>query len=364
MGAVTALGLGVEALWTGALAGRVALAPTALLPERPELPLGAVALEVEAPRRALTLARRAVDEAIESAGWTPALLRAEDTALIVSTTKGNIAAGQHHLEGRLEGGLARFGLPMLASELAASLGCRGLVQTLSLACASGTSALGCALHLLRRGRAARVLVVGVEALCEFIVRGFASLRALDAEAARPFDAERGGLSVGEGAAAITLERGEGVRLVGFGDSNDANHITGPSRDGSGLSLALERALADAGLPVERVGAVSAHGTATRYNDAMEGKAWARLLGAHRAPVHGVKGAIGHTMGAAGLIEAILAARGLQTGAWPPIAGLRTPDPQIDLALQRAGPVPLLGDCVMSSSSGFAGVNSAVVLCAS
>lgn len=352
IGAVSAFGLGSERLWEGALANRVALRRG---PYGAAF-VGVAPLAAEGGGRALGLARAAVADTLD-APLDP------DTALVVATTKGGVRHGQRYLDGAAPAeALHELPLHRVAHHLAREHALRGPVRTISLACASGTSALGHALGLIRRGRARRVLVVGVDALCEFIVRGFESLRALASdEPARPFDATRCGLSVGEGAAAMLLEAGDGpalARLAGYGASNDANHITGPSRDGAGLARALHAALFDADIGPDAVDLISAHGTGTRYNDAMEGLAYRGI----RAPVHGLKGAIGHTMGAAGLLEAVLCVEGLCAGLWPPIAGLETPDPEIDLDLVVGAPRSVDATWVLSSSSGFSGINAAVVLC--
>ncbi len=359
IGAVSALGVGSDALWSGALEGRVGIVERAygdLVAY-----VGGAPVESAPGERAWRLARLATGEALAQAGGADS-----EMALVVATTKAAIERGQRYLEGDAPAqALYEMPLHRMATRLARELGLRGPVRTVSVACASGTTALGHAMRLIRRGRARRVLVVGADALCGFIVRGFASLRALADAPARPFDADRTGLSVGEGAAALVVEAGDGpalARIAGYGGSNDANHITGTSRDGSGLARALRLALADAGIDGAQVDLVSAHGTGTRFNDAMEGKGYRSVLGGNRAAVHGMKGATGHAMGAAGLLEAVLCVRGLQAGLWPPVAGLQTPDPEIDLDPVCGAPRPVDARWALSSSSGFSGINSAVVLC--
>lgn len=359
----------MKALWEGALSGRVVVGPSRRLRlgDLAGVPVG----EVEADAgsgvdRAWWMASVAAGEALRDAGWSTGDLPRPDTALLVATTKGSLLAGQHVMEGRAPPGTLRdFPLFALAARLAGSLGVTGVVQTISVSCASGTTALGHALRLIRRKRASRVLVVGVDALSEFVVRGFFTLRALAPDRARPFDVRRTGLLVGEGAAALAIEGGEGgarALLCGYGGSNDAVHITGPARDGAGLERAVRAALADAGRSAEEIDAVSAHGTGTPYNDAMEGRAFAAITGGRPVPVHGIKGAIGHTMGAAGAIEAVVCARGIEAGLWPPTAALETLDPAIPLDVVHGEPRAVQARLVLSSSSGFSGINSAVVLC--
>ncbi|MCB9727713.1 MAG: beta-ketoacyl-[acyl-carrier-protein] synthase family protein [Deltaproteobacteria bacterium] len=369
LGAVTAWGLGVEATFAGALEGRIATGPSEALdlPELRAMHVGE-ALPRTAPGedRAARLARLAVTEALADGGWDGARVRDPGTALLVATTKAGIGVGQHVLEGKAPADrLAAYPLAALGAELADELGVCGPVATISVACASGTAVLGHGLRLLRQGRARRVIVLGVDALSEFIALGFASLRATARGPARPFDVNRTGLVAGEGAAAVLLEGGEGparARVVGYGGANDAVHVTGPAKDGRGLARALRMALRTAGMGPEQVDAVSAHGTATRYNDQMEGVAYRSVFGERPPPVHSLKGGIGHTMGAAGVVEAVVATRGLETGLWAPTAGFLEGDPELGLDIVHAEPRELPLACVVSSSSGFSGINAAVVLC--
>jgi 3-oxoacyl-(acyl-carrier-protein) synthase len=183
---------------------------------------------------------------------------------------------------------------------------------------------------------------------------------------RPFDAARDGLSVGEGAAAVLLTSDAGsVRsapwaLQGWGSSNDANHITGPSRDGSGLALAMRRALHTAGVAPGQIEYLSAHGTGTVYNDAMEAKAFAAVFGSDSPPVSSVKGYIGHTMGAAGLVEAVLCTHVIAQGLIPATLGLE--DVGVDEPLRLLSRhLDARVDRALSVNSGFGGVNAAVVI---
>lgn len=363
LGSICALGDGVEVLWQGAVTGATALAPPRhlRLDDLPAVLVGE-AMDPTAPEvdRAFLLAERATFGALKGRVLDPA------TALVVASTKGGVGLAQAWLEDRASSAVLRAApLWHLGARLAEQLGLRGPVCTISVACASGTAALGHGHRLLESGRAPAALVVGVDGASEFIVRGFASLRALSKGPARPFDGSRSGLCVGEGAGAVLLEAGAGAaraHVLGYGASNDANHITGPARDGAGLQRAVRQSLDSAALDLGAVDAVSAHGTATRFNDAMEGVAFSTLFGERTVPVHSIKGAIGHSLGAAGLVEAVLCVRGLEAGAWPPVAGLRTLDPDIPLDVVQGAPRE--GDLrvVVSTSSGFSGINSAVVLC--
>ncbi len=359
VGAITALGQ-EQQTFDAILEGRTGIAPPVSLdlPDLPDVVVAEVDSAAEAPQgaplRALSLARRTARRAIDEAGWTTA-----PDALIVASTKGGIALAQGVMERRIAAAaLADFPLFAPAARLAAELSVTGVVQTVSLACASGTAAIGHAKRLIDARRADRVLVVGVDALCEFIVRGFAGLRALGHGPARPFDAGRTGLTVGEGAAALALQRDQGgLAVLGYGGTNDANHITGPDPQGRGLAAAIDRALA--GTPPEEIVAASLHGTGTPYNDAMEGQALTRVF--ERAPPsHSLKGALGHTLGAAGVVEAVVAVLAHRRGVWPPTVGCRTPDPEIPITTTLA-PTPLSPGPILSTSAGFSGVNAAVVI---
>src|SRR5947208_2507181 len=202
-----------------------------------------------------------------------------------------------------------------------------------LSCASGTHEFALAAGWVRQGRADVVLAGGTDFLCRFVVAGFNCLRAT-AERARPFDVTRRGLVLGEGAAIVVVEeaghaarRGARLlaRLAGVGCAADATHMTAPDREGGGATRALLAALDDAGLSPAAVDFVSAHGTGTPYNDAMEAVALARVFGAGRVPVNSIKGAIGHTLGAAGALEAVLCVETLARGIIPPTAALEPAD---------------------------------------
>jgi 3-oxoacyl-[acyl-carrier-protein] synthase II len=242
----------------------------------------------------------------------------------------------------------------------------------SAACASSNVAIGVGLEWLRSGLCDVVLCGGVDALHEFVIAGFASLRAQSPSPCRPFDAERSGLNLGEGAAFLVLElesqaraRGQRIRahLAGAGLSCDANHMTGPDRQGRGAARAMQAALVDADLTAADIDFVSAHGTATLFNDQMEGLALASLFGARLAdvPVNSIKGSIGHTLGAAGALEAVMAVRVLEEQCIPPTAGLERRDEKIRLDVVAGAPRAARVRTVLSTSSGFGGLNAAIVL---
>jgi 3-oxoacyl-[acyl-carrier-protein] synthase II len=237
------------------------------------------------------------------------------------------------------------------------------------ACASSSAAVAQGAAMIRDGDRDCVLVVASDNVSEFVAAGFSSLMALDRDMARPFDKNRRGMSLGE-AAAFTLlmsdvrasREGRPVHaeIAGWGLSSDANHITGPSRDGSGLALALRKALRSAALPAEEVGSISAHGTGTEYNDSMEMKAFRSVFTGRTLPTYSLKGGIGHTMGTAGLVDIIVAIETLREKAVPPTVNLRDAS---DEARGWASPEPRACESAVtvSTNSGFGGVNCAVVL---
>jgi 3-oxoacyl-[acyl-carrier-protein] synthase II len=396
LGAVSGFGIGVEPLWAGLLAGERALLPRRDGAEHgiAGLPLSLVALPGpdgtapglataqvlwdEAPR-ATQMIQLAGDEAMRAAGLidkglTPSTSGPLRLGICLGTTHGEKApwlASQRRKNPF--NAAAELGVAQPAYELARRYQAEK-VQVLCAACASGNVALACALGWIRSGRCDVVLCGGGDALHDFVLRGFQCLRALSPQPCMPFDANRSGLSLGEGAAFVVIEslaqarrRGQPVLalLRGSGQSCDANHMTGPDRKGRGAARAMLAALADAALAPSDIDFVSAHGTATPFNDQMEGQAIAATFGEHaaRLPVHSIKGAIGHSMGAAAAIEAVVAVRALQAQCVPGTTGLSLPDPAIPLQLLPPGQHALRLRHVISTASGFGGLNAAVILSA-
>jgi 3-oxoacyl-(acyl-carrier-protein) synthase len=362
IGAVTAFGPGVPALREGAWGGASAIAPVTLFDvSRFVAKTGAEVRVVPA------------DPAGETADRTERLaLAAAAEAMGPLATLGpraGVAVGT-----TLAGREARVAPGALAALLARRHGARGPVASVSTACASGTAAIGLAAAWIREGRAVRVLAGGADALSPFVFSGFDALRALSPAAARPFDAGRDGLTLGEGAAFLLLEdedeairRGARVlaRVTGYGSAADAFHMTRPDPAGAGLARAAAAALADAGRTAADVGFVSAHGTGTVFNDAMEEAALAHVLGpgAGSVPVHGFKGAIGHTLGAAGALEAVLCVLVLGAEDVPPTAGHRAARPGSPLFVVSGAPhrPARRVDVVLSTSAAFSGTDAALVL---
>jgi len=256
--------------------------------------------------------------------------------------------------------------PGLAGALAARAGISGPVQCVSLACASGLAAVERAANLLLGDRADAVFVVGADILSKFVVSGFNALKSIDPDGCRPFDARRRGLSPGEAGAALLLvrdgPRAPGPAIAGWGTSNDANHLTGPSRDGKGLALAIERALAGAGVAPAGIGYIHGHGTGTVYNDSMESLALKTVFGESMPPVSSTKRITGHTMGAAGLVETVICLAAAETRLLPGTAGLENPAADAPGSILGA-PAELerAPAHILKINSGFGGVNAALAI---
>jgi 3-oxoacyl-(acyl-carrier-protein) synthase len=272
------------------------------------------------------------------------------------------------------GGLSRaasYPVSRVAASVAEHLGIEGPACAVSVACASGAMAIALGANLLLDEAAPMVLTGGSDALCPFTLSGFNSLQALDPEPCRPFDQNRKGLNIGEGAAVLVLETlahatRHGTRILavlrGWAMTNDATHPTAPHKDGLGLACCIQRALEMAECGIEEVGYVNAHGTGTPLNDIAETHAYESAFhGRSRPiPVSSTKSYFGHCLGAAGALEAAITITAMQAGALFPT--LRLTDPiessQIDWLRGelRRQPLPV----AMSVSAGFGGSNAALV----
>lgn len=292
----------------------------------------------------------------------------QDTALITATTK----LGIDNLENIRRKKAARAGdiLPSSMPEMVSGkLGLKKAGINVSASCASSTIAIAQGSAMIVSGQADAVLVCCADVVTEFTFSGFSSLKIVSPVACRPFDKDRSGLTLGDGAAALLLmsdERAikEGRKCMatikGWGIANDAFHITLPAQDGSGLASAIEKALVRGGLQHEYISAISAHGTGTTYNDLMELTAFNKVFCGRRLPVYSVKGATGHTVGASGGIEVALATEALAAQTASPTVGFQNPEEGAE-GLVSSGPVSFEGDYILTSNSGFGGINAAIIL---
>ncbi len=361
-GVTTALGQGADVLWEALLAGRTGLAPVQRFATDGYLSrvAGCIpALNAERPDSRL--------DALVQMLFGGSLVVPADTMLITASTK----AGIDQLEAAVRNQptpLDRILGCQVADFVANRLGLKGARCHISAACASATIALAVGAARIEQGEAASVLVCGLDLLSEFVFSGFSALHALAPSTCRPFDTGRDGLLLGEGAAYLLLMSEDRCRqmgrcslgrIAGWGIASDAHHITAPARTGEGLILAMRQALDHAGVTPADIAAVNAHGTGSVYNDAMELTAF-RALFDPLPPLHSVKGAIGHTMGACGVIEAVVGLLSLKHQCLPPTGGLRVPEPA---AQGRVAPQvqQISGDYLLTTNSGFGGSNACLVL---
>lgn len=287
-------------------------------------------------------------------------IRSEDTVIILSSTKGNIDL----LEGRKKGEFAkdRIYLWKTAEIIANQFGNKNEVITVCNACISGVLALNLGRMLISSGKYKNAIVAGGDILSEFVIAGFQSFQSLSPSPCKPFDEKRDGLSLGEGFGTVILsnvENSTGIQLTGGAGSNDANHISGPSRTGDGLYYAIRSALSESLLDAIEIDFLSAHGTATDYNDEMEAKAFSLAILEH-VPVNSFKGYFGHTLGAAGIIEAILTVESMKRNTLFASHGFDTIGVSNPLNIITENKEVKNIKAALKTASGFGGCNAAIV----
>ncbi len=365
MGALTPAGAGVEALVRWMHRGDRAIADPTVFAVAPEnrMPVG------EVPRwdglggaypRTHQLALAAALEAMSGTSQPP-------DAIVIGVTTGGILTTEENFKADVSDPTAyRYhGAGTVAELIAEQLCCRGAAITVSNACSSGAVAIKIALDMLRSGLASRVLAGGADSLCRLTYFGFKSLQLVDPKGARPFDLDRQGMSVGEGAAMLLLERdvenrSDRTAVLGGGLSCDAFHPAKPHPEGQGALAAMRAALRDAGIPPKDIDYINLHGTGTQDNDLSEARAVRRLFGERLPPLSSVKGALGHSLAAAGAIEALIGAIAISHGLMPANTGCTVPDPELGLSPLPA-PQRSPTATVLSNSIGFGGNNAALVI---
>ncbi|KFG71630.1 beta-ketoacyl-[acyl-carrier-protein] synthase family protein [Streptomyces mutabilis] len=395
IGMVTAAGIGTGTAWeTIVTAEGTAASPVPALDGTPSaigcwIP-GYDPIQAIGRRRAWRFDRSsqfaitAAAEAVGDSGLDPSTWDGTRVAVVLGSGIGGAASWekQHHV--LLDDGptsVSPLLIPMLAVNMSAGYvamehGARGPNLVTATACASGTTAIGTARELLRQGVCDVVITGGTEAcLIPSIVAGFSQMGALTGRqddpsaASRPFDADRDGFVPAEGAAVLVLERAADARargarvyahISGYGASADAHHATAPEPSGAGAELALRAALEDAALAPDTVDHVNAHGTSTPLNDAAESQLIRRVLG-ERPAVTSVKGVVGHSLGAAGAIEAAVTALTLDRQLVPPTANLDSQDPRIELDIVAKEARAATVEAAVSNSFGFGGQNAVLVL---
>jgi 3-oxoacyl-[acyl-carrier-protein] synthase-1 len=250
----------------------------------------------------------------------------------------------------------------VAEYVRARLGLKGPCAAISTACSSSAKAFASAARLMDAGLIDAAVVGGVDTLCLTTLYGFNSLELLSHEPCRPYDAQRGGISIGEAAAFFLLERHAAhakVALLGTGESSDAHHMSSPHPDGLGAQRAMQAALDRAGLRADAIDYLNLHGTGTQSNDSAEDHAVVALFG-ERVPVNSTKGFTGHTLGAAGAVEAAISALAIEEGMIPASPGTRSLDPQLRARYEKGSRAARI-DRVLSNSFGFGGSNCSLVL---
>ena len=404
-GMVTACGNGTAATWANVKAGRSGISRiTKFDPSRctsqvagevkgfEEYAIGGGLVDRREARHMALFSQYAVAAAVEA--WRDAGYTAENRPDMdrVGTMIGNGIGGLdvtgdafRTLFDRGPDRLSPLAIPELipneaAGNVSLALGAKGPAQVLVTACASSTDALGVALDMIRAGRADVMVAGGTEAtVLEFTVGGFMKMKALATQfndapekASRPFNADRCGFVLGEGAAMLILESEEHAKargakiyceLAGYGATSDAYHITAPDPSAAGAVKAIRIALRDAGLtPEDKVDYVNAHGTSTRLNDSMETKAFKEVWGerAKAMKISSTKSMTGHLLGATGALEAAFCALAIRDGFVPPTINCDNPDPECDLDYTPNAGVAMAVDTAVSTSLGFGGHNGVLV----
>lgn len=325
--------------------------------------------------RASRLLLWAADEALRTSGWP------ENTSapIVLGTTSGGMSLGEEFYRQAITDPtsnrrqltrVTQYQAHQQVSDIMGAYDLTGPVTLIANACASGANAIGHAWDLLRAGRANCAIAGGYEALCTLVFAGFDALQALSTTQCRPFDAKRDGLALGEGAGILAMETLEHARsrgatilaeLVGYGAVTDSHHLTQPHPTGDAAYAAMTAACEVAGISPDEVDYVNAHGTGTPLNDASEAAAINRWAGgrASSLPVSSTKASVGHLLGAAGAVEAVVSLMTLR-GQWlPPNAGLREPDPACEFPIVRF-PTSAKVNYVLSNSFGFGGSNASLL----
>jgi 3-oxoacyl-[acyl-carrier-protein] synthase II len=388
LGAVTPLGLGASTLHDRWAAGDVGIADGAGRCTDFEAKEHLSVKEARRLDRFAQLAVVAAGEALAEAGWDgEPPYDPTRTGCVIATGIGGQATLEAQLEAmRLRGArmVSPLGIPMYMPNAATAAvtmkyKLQGQSYAVVSACASGAHAVGSALRMIQYGEADAVVCGGAEsALTDFSFACFNSMEALSPQGiSRPFDARRDGFVMGEGAGMLVLEDEESARergatilgeVAGYGSTTDAHHLTAPEPTGGPASRAIELALRDAGVEPSQIDYINAHGTSTQLNDAAETRALKTALGAEakRIPISSTKSSIGHTLGAAGAVEAVATLRTLITGVIAPTLGYEVPDPELDLDYVPGEARPLVTGnghppLALSNSFAFGGHNVALAL---
>jgi len=399
IGAITPIGLGKEGLWNGLRAERSAVGPVTRFDPSPFRTHVAAEVNDFVPTDHLDERRSkrfdrfaqfsvvASQMAVEDAGVALEREDRDRVGSMMGSALGGVAYAEDQMGRYMSGGLravdATLALAVFGGaascNIAIELGVYGPNSTNAMSCASGTIAIGDAFRAIRDDYADVMICGGAEAPLSTLCYGaFSLIRAMSTRnddpstASRPFDRDRDGFVMGEGAAVLILEereralaRGAPVyaEILGYGVTNDGHHMTAPRPDGSKAARAMRLALSDAQVNPGEVGYVNAHGSSTPLNDPTETLAVKQVLGdqAYRVPVSGTKGYYGHALGASGAIEAAICALALDRRWLPPTVNLASPDPACDLDYVAGSGRPAAPETIISNSFGFGGINASLVM---
>ncbi|MEK6689835.1 MAG: beta-ketoacyl-ACP synthase II [Nitrospirota bacterium] len=399
LGLVTPLGIGVEKSWDALCNGDSGVSKITLFDPK-DLPAQIAAeikgfnpsdwiehKEIKKMDRFTHLAIAASQIAMDDSGVKISEENAERIGVIVGSGMGGMAAIEYYHTILTEKGPKRispFFIPMTIINLASGqisirFGAKGPNSAPVTACAAGTHAIGESFRIIQRGDADIMITGGTEAvITPLAIGGFCSMKALSTRnhdpkrASRPFDKDRDGFVMGEGAGIIVLESLESAlsrsariyaEVIGFGMSGDAYHISSPSPNGEGAARCMAIALKDSGIDPSEINYINAHGTSTKYGDELETKAIKTVFGEHayRLKVSSTKSMTGHLLGAAGGVEAVITALAIKTGIIPPTINLDNPDPECDIDYVPNKAVKTNPKVAMSNSFGFGGTNACLIL---
>lgn len=398
LGAVTPIGNTAEEFWNSCKAGTVGIGPItrfdtegykAKLAAEVKGFAGKERMDFKAAKRMEIFSQYAVAAAAEAAADAGLHMEEEDpfrAGVSVGSGIGGLAVMEREHVKLLERGPARVNpllIPLMISNMAAGnvsiqLGLRGKSINVVTACATGTHSIGEAFRAIQHGEADLMIAGGTEhSVTPLAIAGFSALTALSTStdplrASIPFDAERDGFVMGEGAGIVVLEslehaRARGARiyaeLAGYGATSDAYHITSPSEDGSGAARAMELAMQEAGMKPEEITYLNAHGTSTHHNDLFETRAVKAAFGraADKVKISSTKSMIGHLLGAAGGVELIACIKSIEEGFIHPTAGLKKADPECDLDYVPGEGIRMEVEAAMSNSLGFGGHNATLLV---
>jgi 3-oxoacyl-[acyl-carrier-protein] synthase II len=389
VGVVSSIGLGKRAFFSALATGKSGITPVAqfdvsqlgrqLAGEVQGFEARDHLTPVETKRmgRCSMMALAAARMAVEDAALRPEQLAGPRTAVVLGTTMGEAQLlGDLEREWIVNGPRAvrpslipRYGSTLLPIHVARALGAKGMVLTLPAACAAGNYAIGFAADMIRAGRADVVVTGAAELLQELQYAGFVRLAAMAPEKCQPFDLNRQGLLLGEGAGLLVLESEahavrRGARAIaevgGYGLSCDAYHITRPHPEAAGSIAAMRAAIERSGISPADVDFINAHGTGTKHNDAAESKVVREVFGERRVPISSMKSMLGHCMGAASALEAIGCVFTLESSVYPPNINYETPDPECEIDVVANAPRRGKADVVINNSLAFGGYNAVAV----